>query len=90
MGQVPDVPQLVLKAVRGHQIENEQVPIAPVHQEPDGLEMLFQKRVQIGEHDRLVAAIMDRRRPGLIGADLLFELGEDRRGRWRNQAHRPG
>ena len=69
--QVPDVPQLVLEAVGGHQVENEQVPVAPVHQELDGLEVLVQEVVKVGEHGGLVAAVVDGRRPGSIRADHL-------------------
>src|SRR5262249_18427434 len=33
VGQVPDMPQLVLYAVDGHQVKEEEVPITPLHQE---------------------------------------------------------
>ena len=79
MRRVPGVPELVLDAVGRHQVEHEQVPLAAVHQEPDGLEVVVEEVGQLGEHLGLIAAVVDRRRPGPIRPDRLLQLGEDRR-----------
>ena len=64
--RVPGVPELVLDAVGGHQVEHEQVPVAPAHQEPDGLEVLVEEPGQVGEGLGLVAAVVDGGGPGAI------------------------
>ena len=76
--QVPDVPQLVPKPIGGHQVEDEQVPLAPLHQELDGLQVLVQKRRQVVDHRGLVAAVMNGRGPGPVRADHSLQLGEKR------------
>ena len=75
---VPDMPELVLDPVGRHQVEQEQVPVAAVHQEPDGLEVLVEEPGQLGERLGLAAAVMDGRGPGAIRSDGPLELGEER------------
>ena len=75
VGQVPDVPELVTQPIRGHQVEDQQIPIAPVHQELDRPEVLVQERGQVVDDRGLVAPVVDGRGPGPIRTDNLFQLG---------------
>ena len=67
----------MLDPVGRHQVVQEQVPVAAVHEEPDGLEVLVEEAGQLGERLGLAAAVMDGGGPGAIRSDGPFELGEE-------------
>ena len=78
MGQIPDVPELMLRAVDGHEVEQEQVPLAPGHQEFDRLEVLLEEILEVVHDRRLVPAVVDLGRPGRVRlAEMDLEFGEE-------------